>query len=237
MKEIIPFGETSLLINFVQEIDPMVHDQVLGLYSTLNQLSIQGITFCIPAYCSLTIGFEPSIWTFETLREKLEEIAESVKGDSPHNSHTRTLFIPVCYAPLFSWDMEEIMGHSGLSKETVVKLHHSMSYRVYMLGFLPGFAYLGKIDAKLACPRKAEPRTAIEPGCVGIAGFQTGIYPSKAPGGWQIVGRTPIRTFQHEQEDPFVFRPGDEVNFFPISLEEYEEKDWDTFDPLSKDPL
>ncbi|MEM9721603.1 MAG: 5-oxoprolinase subunit PxpB [Bacteroidota bacterium] len=233
MMEVIPYGEAALLVNFPAQINSQIHEQVLALHRSLTEPPIPGIRFSIPAYCSLTLGFDPTIWTFESLRDRLLEINRKIDLSSVEIK-IRVLSIPVCYDPNYAWDMAEIIRHTQLSRKAIIDLHCSTIYRVYMLGFLPGFPYMGTIASQLACPRKSEPRTAIEPGCVGLAGLQTGIYPSKAPGGWQIIGRTPIRIFTHEKADPFLFRPGDQVRFFAISKEEYESRDWNIYDPLSK---
>ena len=133
----------------------------------------------------------------------------------------RKIKVPVCYSEKYALDMNEIVQQKKISAEEIIYLHTSKKYRVYMIGFLPGFAYMGEIDEKIAVPRKSQPRLVVEAGCVGIAGKQTGVYPLDSPGGWQIIGKTPLKLFNKEKVDPVLFKPGDEVEFYSISEDEY----------------
>ena len=134
----------------------------------------------------------------------------------------RLIKIPVCYAPTFGWDLAEIAAQTGLLLSEIIEIYTSVKYKVYMIGFLPGFAYMGEVDERIAVPRKREPRLKIEPGCVGIAGRQTGIYPLASPGGWQIVGRTPLKLFDKNKSEAVLLKAGDEIQFFSISEDEFE---------------
>jgi inhibitor of KinA len=127
----------------------------------------------------------------------------------------------VCYAERFALDLEELVQQKHLSKQEIIQLHTSITYRVYMIGFLPGFAYMGEVDEKIAMPRRQQPRTAVPEGSVGIAGAQTGIYPFTSPGGWNIIGRTPLKLFDKDKEEPTFFKPGDEVTFYSITEDEF----------------
>ncbi len=192
----------------------------MGLQEQIVQAKIEAIQFVIPAYCSLTIGFDPFQVSYEVLKEHILRLSDQ-NFDSADPEIQRHQ-IPICYAPEFAWDMEEIQAHTGLSQEEIIALHSSIPYTVYMLGFLPGFPYMGSVPPDLECPRKEQPRLRIEAGSVGLAGKQTGIYPSQAPGGWQILGRTPLKAFDPSRENPFLFQAGDQVQFYPISKTEFE---------------
>jgi inhibitor of KinA len=137
-------------------------------------------------------------------------------------SKQRILEIPVCYAKPFAPDLETLALQNQLTTEEVIQLHTAKVYRVYMIGFLPGFAYMGKVDHRIAAPRKSQPRTNIPAGSVGIAGEQTGIYPLVSPGGWNIIGQTPLKLFDAARPDPVLFQPGDRVHFYSISQNEFE---------------
>lgn len=215
-----PLGDTALLINFEQKIDRLIHDQVLQFSSYLQSKNIDGILFYVPAYCSLTLGYDPLKWNYADLVERIKRFAEKIKPNA-HPKDGRIWKIPVCYEAGYGLDLKEVAAEKLVSVDTVIEWHSSRSYYVYMLGFLPGFVYLGDLPSQLQCARKGTPRLRVPAYSVAIAGFQTGIYPIEAPGGWQILGRTPIRTFDPRQEDPFWFRMADTVNFYPVSEEQY----------------
>ncbi len=149
----------------------------------------------------------------EALLSQPEEIRDVV---------CRNLHIPVCYSLKYGLDLPEISKHIKLPVDEIIRLHTAGKYKVYMLGFLPGFAYMGDVDERIAVPRKSEPRLSIEPGSLGIAGTQTGIYPLASPGGWQIIGRTPVKLFDKEKGDAVYFRAGDEVEFYTITEDEFD---------------
>ncbi len=172
----------------------------------------------MPAYCSITIGYNPQIISFKVLKEKIQSL---FKGKETGKSIARVLNIPVCYEAPFSLDFDEIKRKTGLSTEEIIKQHTETSYRVYMIGFLPGFTYMGKLKETLFCPRKNTPRIRVPERSVGIAGFQTGIYPLPAPGGWQIIGKTPLNIFRIENKTPCLFKAGDTVLYYRITQREY----------------
>jgi len=213
---ILPYGDSALLVNFEQRIDESVNQRVIHLQKTL--VGQEGITYTIPAYCSLTVGFDANVISENQLREFILDIEHI---DAPVDKGT-TYVVPVCYEGDFAPDMDEVCELTGLDKEEIIKLHTSTPYRVFMLGFIAGFAYLGKLPEALQCPRKQTPRKAVPQGAVGLAGFQTGIYPTEAPGGWQLIGQTPLKTFDPSQDMPVRLQPGDHVLFKAISEVEYE---------------
>jgi len=216
----LPYGDSAMLINFEQKIDSIINEQVMALHKSLEAAEIDGITFLIPAYCSLTVGFDNTLTTFKELKALVASfVKEKVNNIStPSNSIIR---IPVCYEGPFKMDLLEVMEHTQLSRQSIISLHTSITFRVYMLGFVAGFAYMGSLPEALKCPRKAAPRLKVPEGSVGLAGLQTGIYPTEAPGGWQIIGRTPLKMFDHLQPSPSLLQPGDQVQFKAIDKEEF----------------
>ena len=220
MTQIQRLGDRAFLINFEQKIDPLIHAQVMRLVQQIEQASIVGIHFCIPAYCSVTVGFAPDVLNANELKDRLEFWLRSESLSSQHKS-SRHLTIPVCYEDSYALDMKEMIQFKGISRQEIIQLHSSTVFTVYMLGFIPGFAYMGILPEALQCVRKSSPRLRVPKGSVGLAGFQTGIYPSEAPGGWQVIGRTPITIFDANRSQISLFQTGDQVRFQPISGSEF----------------
>ena len=219
------YGDQAILINFEQKIDPAINAAVIALKNAIEQAKIDGITFMIPAYCSLTVGYNRTIIEYEILVEVINQIgidvSDTLGGIRYEEASFRQLKIPVCYELPYALDLKELSEEKGISIEKIIDIHTSQSYKVYMLGFLPGFVFMGKIAAELQCNRKVTPRLRVPASSVGIAGFQTGIYPTISPGGWQILGRTPLKIFNPQKEKPFLFQAGDEVTFYSITKEEF----------------
>ena len=220
MFSIQPYGDSALLINFEQRIAPEINKAVIQLARTIEALPFSGIQYTIPAYCSLTVGFNPLEISYKRLCETIQE-SGNPKESQEEIAAQRTLKIPVCYTSVYAPDIEELALSLSLSPAEIIRQHTSVIYRVYMLGFIPGFAYMGRLPKALYCSRKAIPRTKVPAQSVGLAGFQTGIYPAEAPGGWQLIGRTPIPVFDGNKIDPFLFRAGDQVQFYAIAPEEF----------------
>ena len=220
MIEIKEMGDQAILVNVEPSIDPEVNKQIIRLVHAIQKEDLPGIRFWIPAYCSLTVGYDPEITSKGELKSVLLALATDLASLS-FDRIGRKLKIPVCYESVFAPDMEAVKKLTGLSSQIIIDLHTSSSYQVYMIGFLPGFAYMGILPKELRCPRKQVPRLKVPKGSVGLAGLQTGIYPSSAPGGWQLIGRTPIPAFQVNRREPFLFQAGDSVQFRPISAIEY----------------
>ena len=213
------YGNKALLVDFEQRIDFNINQKVIALKYIIEQHNISGIQFHIPAYCSLTIGFDNSITNYEILVKKIKALSDSFKIHTIKNVVTHTL--PVCYEKGYAWDLEGVLRQTNISKQKLIELHTKSTFRVYMLGFLPGFPYLGTLPESLFCCRKIQPRLKVAAGSVGIAGLQTGVYPSDAPGGWQIIGRTPLKLFNPEKPQPFLFKVGDLVKFKAIDQHTY----------------
>lgn len=222
---IFPLGDSALTIDFGNKIEKQLNEKVLHLFHKLQHVS-PFITGFIPAYSSLTIYYDVSSLhtkegsAFEAVKTLIEPLLN--EDETYERIQRRQVRIPVCYAKKFAPDIEELATQKNISVEDVIRLHISRSYCVYMIGFLPGFAYMGKVDERMATPRKDQPRIAVPAGAVGIAGEQTGIYPLTSPGGWNIIGRTPQKIFDAGSEDAVLLQPGDEVSFYSITEDEFE---------------
>lgn len=217
----LPCGDCALSVEFGNEISPEINNKIKSLSDMLREKPVKGITECVPTYRSLLINYTPSVISGDKLIKKLNKIIENINTNT---NTTRNIFvIPVCYEGEFSPDMENVCRHNDLTPEEVIAIHSAGDYLIYMLGFLPGFPYLGGLDERLHTPRLETPRTSIPAGSVGIGGEQTGIYPLSSPGGWQLIGRTPLKTYDAKRENPIIYSAGDYIRFKPISIYEYEQ--------------
>jgi inhibitor of KinA len=207
---IVALGDAAVALEFEARIDAAVNARVLAAAAAIRRAAIAGVLDVVPAYASLTVYFDPLRAEHAVLRTALARAAGGGAAESPRG---RLVHVPVCYGAEFGPDLEAVGAFGGVSAEEVVARHTARAYRVFMLGFVPGFAYLGVVDERIAAPRRAAPRPLVPAGSVGIAGLQTGVYPSDTPGGWQIIGRTPVRMFDLERADPSRLAPGDEVRF------------------------
>ena len=173
----------------------------------------------IPAFCSLLINYDPRVISYGEMKKRVQEIVKvEVKAGE---TKKKVYEIPVCYGGEFGPDIQAIADHAGLSVEEVIEIHSSRDYLIYMLGFLPGFCYLGGLDERIHTPRLASPRLKISAGSVGIGGSQTGIYPLDSPGGWQLMGMTPVKTYDPDREVPILVEAGDYIRFVPIDETEF----------------
>ena len=221
-----PLGDSALEITLGSGIEQAVNSKVLAAYQLIKSSEIKGILDIVPAYCSLVIHFDPlqkghpGITAYDYFISIINDILQPV--DLSGQSMLRSMSVPVCYALKFGIDLQAVSSETNLEIEEIISLHCSRTYRVYMIGFLPGFAYMGEVDARIASPRLAIPRLRVEAGSVGIADKQTGIYPLDSPGGWKILGRTPLTIFNKQLEAPVYFNPGDAVQFYPITEHEFE---------------
>ena len=212
-------GDSSLLIAFKQEISPEVNAQISSIVKLIRQQKTPGIVDMIPAFASLLINYNPEVISYEALKKRLEDI---LKMDvDTETSKKRVYQIPVLYGGEFGPDLKTIADHAGLSEQEVIDIHTGTDYLIYMLGFLPGFVYLGGLDKRLEVPRLDTPRVRIGKGAVGIGGNQTGIYPMDSPGGWRLIGGTPVDLYDPEREDPVLLRAGEYIRFVPISIMDY----------------
>ena len=213
-------GDEAMLINFEQKIDFAINEQVHTLARSLVGANLPFIKYITPAYCSITVAFDKSQISFNGLKNHIEEL--NLDSTNLANSESRKLFIPVCYHRSFALDLDEVITQTNLSASEIVKKHTSSSFKVYMIGFLPGFPYLGKLPKEMECSRKSNPRIHVPQGAVGLAGLQTGIYPKASPGGWQLIGNTPIDLLGTNKSQPFLFQAGDEVQFYSISKSKHQ---------------
>ncbi len=222
---IYPLCETALTVEFGNSIDDAIHQQVMHLNKSLFQKPFTGLIETVPAYTTLTIYYQPELIDSINsspsvfVKNYIEALLADLKIEA--TSTEKIISIPVCYDDEFGYDLDLIASTGKLTKEQVIDIHQQRVYEVYMMGFLPGFAYMGSVDDAIATPRKSAPRAQVEAGSVGIAGNQTGIYPLTSPGGWQIIGRTPLSLFDLQREDPFLFKAGDRVKFSAISKDDF----------------
>ena len=209
-----PLGDSALLVELGDKIDPAINQRVHALNALLQANSIAGIVETVPAYCTLLIHYDPLILTFDQVthwvRDKLTQVDDSL------NRKPRQLEVPLRYGGASGPDLEAVAVSKGMSPADVVRIHSEREYIVYMMGFTPGFPYLGTLDERLIMPRLETPRTLVKAGTVAIAGSQTGIYPLDSPGGWHLIGWTPLKLFDPTSETPFLFSPGDIIKFIPL---------------------
>ncbi len=213
-------GEQGLVVEFGASIDPDLNRRVHRAGALIGAAGIPGVREVVPTYRSLLIYFDPLAITRRQLAENVRLLVADT-GAGQAEMSAKVIEIPVAYGGEHGPDLDFVAGHTGLAPAEVVAIHTSVPYLVYMLGFTPGFPYLGGMSERIAAPRLAQPRTAIPGGSVGIAGTQTGIYPVASPGGWQIIGRTPVKLFDPGAAAPFLFAAGDYLRFKAVSAADY----------------
>jgi inhibitor of KinA len=213
-------GDSALVAEFPQRIDPGINQRTLSLAARVRAEWGEILRDVVIGYCTVTVYFNPRHVDARWLEEEIRAAARDAENGPAQVS--RTIEVPVCYDPALGPDLQDVAAFGACSVEEVVHLHTTRPYRVYMIGFIPGFPYLAEVDRRIARPRRAAPRTAVPAGSVAIAGGQTGIYPKLTPGGWNIIGRTPLRPYDPGREDPFLFRVGDEVRFRPMTREAFD---------------
>ena len=216
---ILTAGDSSLLIEFGKIISPDINRKIAVTVQLIKAQQTPGVVDIIPAFCSLLINYDPRVISYEEIRDRMQTILKiDVKADA---ARKKIYEIPVCYGGEFGPDLDNIAQHAGLSPEEVIQIHSSRDYLIYMLGFLPGFCYLGGLDERIHTPRLANPRLKISAGSVGIGGSQTGIYPLDSPGGWQLMGMTPVKTYDPQREVPILVEAGNYIRFIPIGKDEF----------------
>jgi len=217
----LPAGDKAIVLEFGNEISKKVNLLVKKLYYSIIKENIEGIEEMVPTYRSLIVYYNPQRVKYTDLVQKLKEIENSITEIILPTAHITE--IPVLYGGEYGPDLESVAHHNKLSVEEVIKIHSQKEYFIYMLGFSPGFVYLGGMSDKINTPRLEKPRLKVLEGSVGIAGKQTGIYPIESPGGWQIIGRTPIKPYDPKKEFPFLLKSGDYIKFCPIDQEQFKE--------------
>lgn len=212
-------GDTSVAVLFGDEISPDINARIRSFDEALNELQIDGIYETVPTYCALTVHYAPEKIRYEALCDELEKLLSG--SFAVHKTKTAVIEIPVLYGGEYGPDLKYVAEYHHMTPDEVIRIHSGAEYLIYMLGFTPGFSYMGGMDERIATPRLKTPRTVIPAGSVGIAGSQTGIYPIDSPGGWQLIGRTPVRLYDASRDTPILLDAGMHVRFMPVDEKEY----------------
>jgi KipI family sensor histidine kinase inhibitor len=218
---IVSAGDAALVVEFDARIDPAINARAIALAEAIQSAGLAGVRDVVPTYRSVAVYFDPLRTDYDALVRRVEQ--EALAPQATPAAARATVRVPVCYGGALGPDLAGVAAFAGLSEQDVVRAHGAGVYRVFMLGFVPGFAYMGVVDARIAMPRHATPRVRVPSRSVGIAGVQTGIYPLETPGGWQLIGRTPVKPFDPQRAEPFLLQAGDAVQFYPISREEFDQ--------------
>lgn len=215
-------GDTSLSVEFGNEISEEINAQIRAFTIALEKSDIPGLIELVPTYRACMIHYDPGVIAYAALRKRLTGVLDHL--DSIAIPPSDVLEIPVLYGgEEMGPDLAFVAAHAGLSEQEVVKIHTSAEYLIYMLGFTPGFTYLGGMSERIAAPRLQQPRVRIPAGSVGIAGKQTGVYPIDSPGGWQLIGRTPVKMYDPKRETPILPKAGQYIRFRAVDRAEYDE--------------
>jgi inhibitor of KinA len=212
--QIVPAGDAVLIVQFAERVDPIINARAISLAERLRAEISPGVLDVVPTFRSVAVYFDPLRTDHDRLLAELRRFASTAL--SVDTRPREPIQIPVEYGGACGPDLADVARFARASEDEVVRLHTAVMYRVFMLGFVPGFAYMGTVDQRIAAPRRETPRTAVPTGSVGIAGVQTGIYPSEMPGGWQLIGRTAIKPFDLSRTEPSLFKPGDTVQFVAV---------------------
>jgi len=216
-------GDRGLLVEYGDGIDPELNRKVRAIALATEQASPEGLLEVIPTYRSIILIYDPGVTSphhLEAVLLSLEERLTEIDIPLP-----KTVQIPVCYGGELGPDIGFVARHNNLTAADVIRIHSAPHYQIYMVGFTPGFPYLGGLPEALHTPRLETPRTVVPAGSVGIANAQTGVYSIDSPGGWRLIGRTPLRLFDPKRANPFLFKAGDLLKFEPISMDEYHDID------------
>ena len=216
-------GDRAISVEFGEAIELDINRRVMALQEAIHlavqQHKLMGIAEMLPTYCSLLVEYNPLVISYDDLLQCLQDMAQNLH--LPQSADRAVVEIPVAYGGEYGPDLAEVAAYHGLSEAQVIAMHAKPEYPIYMLGFVAGFPYLGGMNPALATPRKKSPRLKIAAGSVGIAGGQTGIYSVESPGGWQIIGRTPLQLYDTKRENPMLLSAGQYIKFKPISQAEY----------------
>ena len=219
---ISPAGDSALLVTFGSSISPQIHALVRNLAHQITQDPLPGVGEAVPGYATLLLHYDPQLLDWSVVEAWVRRKLADTGSVEP--SPLNRVEIPVVYGGEHGPDLEDVAAYHGLAIQDVIRIHTARDYRVYMMGFTPGFPYLGGMDPTIATPRLKTPRSRVAAGSVGIAGEQTGIYPVDSPGGWRLIGRTPLRLYDPDRQPPFLLSPGDLVRF--VAVEEGEGLEW-----------
>lgn len=219
MAKILTSSDCSFCVEFGNEISEQINEQVRAYTMAVKAASIPGVTELVPTYRSVTVHYRPEIIGWSSLYTKLNKLTESL--GTAEIPPAGTIRIPVLYGGDYGPDLASLAALHGMTEKEAIELHSAPDYLIYMMGFLPGFCYLGGLDKRIATPRLTTPRVKIPAGSVGIAGEQTGIYPLESPGGWQLIGMTPLKLYDPDREKPILLEAGSRLKYYPIGEEEY----------------
>lgn len=217
---ISPVGDRAISIDFGQVIDPKINRHIRQTIERIKELQLEGIIELVPTYCALLVEYDAMQYSYSEICNIIEPTLDEGMTDTT-NELVTVVEVPTVYGGEFGPDLSFVASHNHLSEDEVISIHSGTDYLVYMLGFIPGFTYLGGMDPRIATPRLASPRTLIPAGSVGIAGEQTGTYPSDSPGGWQIIGRTPVTMYDMSKVQAALLNAGDYVRYVPIDESEF----------------
>jgi inhibitor of KinA len=221
---LVPMGDRALVIEFGERVDPTLSARIAAIAHSLRAAPPAGVLDIVPAYASLTLHYDPAAVEsgdspYDALADQIGSWLHAASPDAADSG--RLVEIPVCYGGEFGEDLDALARSHGLDPHEAARLHASAEYRVHMLGFVPGFAYLGGLDPRLATPRRDTPRPRVPAGSVAIGGEQTGVFPLATPGGWHLIGRTPLRLFLPERNPPCLLEAGDRVRFVSVDAAEF----------------
>lgn len=217
---IVAAGDAAWLVEWPARIDPALSARAVALAETIKSTHADTIRDVVVGYCSVTVYFDPVHIDGEKLAADLQ--ASALRVEDRPVADGKLVDVGVCYGREFGPDLPEVAARAGVTEREVIALHTAPTYRVYVVGFVPGFPYMAAVDARLALPRRTVPRTRVPTGSVAIAGGQTGIYPTDTPGGWHLIGRTHVKPYDDNRAEPFLFKPGDRVRFHAIDRAEFE---------------
>ena len=217
---ISPVGDRAISIDFGQVIDPTINRHIRQTIERIKELQLEGIIELVPTYCALLVEYDAMLYSYSEICNIIEPTLEEGMTNTT-NELVTVVEVPTVYGGEFGPDLRFVASHNHLSEDEVISIHSGTDYLVYMLGFIPGFTYLGGMDPRIATPRLSSPRTLIPAGSVGIAGEQTGTYPSDSPGGWQIIGRTPVTMYDMSKAQAALLKAGDYVRYVPIDESEF----------------
>lgn len=220
----VPMGDRALVMEFGDAADPQLSSRIAAIARRMRASPPAGVLDIVPTYTTLAVHYDPAAVEdadspYDALAGQLESWLRGGSGEAA--AAGRSIDIPVCYGGEFGEDLEALARRHGLTQGEIIRLHSEPRYHVHMLGFVPGFAYLGGLDPRLATPRRDAPRPRVPAGSVAIGGSQTGVFPLATPGGWHLIGRTPLRLFRAEAEPPCLLNAGDSVRFVPVGAERF----------------
>ena len=213
-------GDSAIVMEFGDTIEKELNARIAAVVESLKKKNIDGILDILPTYMSVLINYDPVKISYGEMVDTLKGLSKADSGEQ--SDEVRLIEIPTIYGGEYGPDIDFVAENAKMSKEEVIKIHSGTDYLVYMMGFMPGFTYLGGLDERIATPRLKSPRLKIEPGSVGIAANQTGMYPLESPGGWQLIGRTPLKLFDDTKEPPVFIQAGDYIRYVSIDQKEYD---------------